>query len=104
LLLHSVRPIPTGSPIVISVSPLTGRLGRAALLLFFPAFLIALLQRRWAALPMWLCCIALLAPGLTHPKDMIAASSLRGEIELVGVVLLTELARLIRGAEPEEVH
>ena len=24
-------------------------------LLFFPAFLIALLQRHWASLPLWLC-------------------------------------------------
>jgi hypothetical protein len=79
-------------------------LSNAALLLFFPAFLLALLQRRWAALPMWLCCIALLAPALAHPKDMITASSLKGEIELVSVVLLTELARLIRGSEPEKMR
>jgi hypothetical protein len=76
----------------------------AALLLFFPTFLIALLQRRWAALPMWLCCIALLVPALAHPKDVITASSLRGEIELVSVVLLTELARLIRGSEREKMR
>ena len=76
----------------------------AAMLLLFPAFLLALLQRRWAALPMWLCCIALLAPALAHPKDMITASSLKGEIELVSVALLTELARLIRGSEPEKMR
>ena len=75
-----------------------------ALLLFFPAFLIALLRRRWATLPLWLCCVALLANGLAHPKEMIAASSLKGELELVGVVLLTEAARLIRGADSEERH
>ena len=76
-------------------------LSYAALLLFFPAFLFALFQRRWATLPMWLCCVVLLAPGLAHPKEMITASSFKGELELVGAVLLTEIARLIRGAEPE---
>ena len=79
-------------------------LSHTALLLFFPAFLIALLQRRWATLPMWVCCVVLFTPGLAHPKEMITASSLKGELELVGVVLLTEIARLIRGAEPEKQH
>ena len=79
-------------------------LSYAALLLFFPAFLIALLRRRWATLPLWLCCVALLANGLAHPKEMITASSLKSELERLGIVLLTEIARFIRGAEPEKLH
>jgi hypothetical protein len=53
-------------------------LSYAALLFFFPAFLVALIHRRWATLPMWLCCTALLTPALAHSKDMITASSLKG--------------------------
>jgi hypothetical protein len=79
-------------------------LSHAAALLFFPAFLLALIQRRWAALPMWLCCIALLALALAHRKDMVTANYLKDEIEVVAVVLLTEFARLIRGAKPEKVR
>lgn len=73
------------------------------LLLFFPAFLAAILERRFASLPLWFCFIALIAAGLKHPTQAIETSRLKGEGELLTVVLLTEAARLIRGRRPGAV-
>jgi hypothetical protein len=74
----------------------------SSLLLIFPAFLVAMLQRRWASLPLWVCSVVLIAPAFLHPKEMIEAANLRGELQLLTVLLLTEAARLIRGKKPEE--
>jgi len=72
-----------------------------SLLLMFPTFLIALLQRRWASLPLWVCTLVILAPAYVHMNGMFAESSIKGELELLGVALLTQAARLIRGNQPE---
>ena len=73
-----------------------------ALLLFFPAFLVALSHRRWLSLPLWAVSLALLALSLMHPRDLVAPSSIKGAGELFGVVLLTETARFIRGKKRTE--
>ncbi len=74
----------------------------ASLFLLFPTFLIALLQRRWASLPLWMCTLVILAPAFVHMNSMFAESSIKGELELLGVALLTQVARLIRGNHPEK--
>jgi hypothetical protein len=63
----------------------------ASMLLFLPTFVIALFRRRWASLPLWFCTIVIIVAALLRPE--------RGSfgIEVFAVVLLTELARLIRG-------
>jgi hypothetical protein len=77
-------------------------ISHAAMLLFFPAFLVALLQRRWALLPLWICCSAILAPAFVHPRELFAENSINGVLGLLGVVFLTEAARVIRGKKPEK--
>jgi hypothetical protein len=73
----------------------------AGMLLFFPAFLVALLHRRWASLPLLVCFIALITPTLAHPRELIEVSSRNGALPLVVVVFFTETARLIRGNAPK---
>jgi hypothetical protein len=66
------------------------------LLLFFPAFLIAIIPRRWTSLPLWLCYFAIAWAGLSRPRAFMEPYRHRDYLYLLCIVLLTELARLIR--------
>ena len=67
----------------------------SSMMLFLPTFVVALLQRRCASLPLWFCTVLLIVEGLLRHE--------RGSfgVEVFAVVLLTELARLIRGRRSE---
>jgi hypothetical protein len=67
----------------------------SSMMMFLPTFVVALLQRSWASLPLWFCTALLIVEGLLRHE--------RGSfgVEVFAVVLLTELARLIRGRRSE---
>jgi hypothetical protein len=66
-------------------------------LLFLPCFLIALLRNRWASIPMWLCCAALLVIGFMPSHQPAEAGVVfQPGIGMVFIPALTELARFLR--------
>lgn len=67
------------------------------LLLFFPAFLFTIVQHRWASLPLWAFFLAITWAGLSRPRNLMEPYHRRYYLYLFCIVLLTELARRIRG-------
>jgi hypothetical protein len=71
--------------------------GVCTILMFFPAFLIATLERRWASLRLWICFLVIAGPAALHPQELMAWRNAQVPVGLLGIVLLTEASRLIRG-------
>jgi len=71
-------------------------------LLFFPCFLIALFRRRWASIPLWVCCALFFVMGLLrsrHPSDEIG--TIQPGIGIFLIPALVEIARFIRSKQPK---
>ena len=81
-----------------------GLIAHYSALLFFPAFLVALMLRRWASIPLWSCCFLLFLPALLHPKSLLETnrSNIETVLEVIAIPALTQIARFIRGSRPEE--
>jgi hypothetical protein len=70
-------------------------------LLFLPCFLMALLRRRWASIPLWVCCLSLIVESLVvarHPAEGIG--TIQPGIGIFFVPTLVQIARFFRGDRP----
>jgi len=69
-------------------------------LLILPCFLIAILRRRWASIPLWVCCILMIVRGFFHTA---ATTSGIGALQPgIGIFLtpaLVEIARFLRARQ-----
>ena len=72
----------------------------APMMLFFPSFLVALVRRRWASVPLWSCCLWLAVYTSLHQNSLIF-SGVKEWLQIVWIPALTELGRFVRGNAPE---
>jgi hypothetical protein len=71
----------------------------------FAAFLIALVRRRWAVIPLWGCYLLAIVPGFLHLQTLVGETLTSGTgLAFLGVPLLTQCARLVRGNALEVRH